>query len=100
MFQEFYEEVKKVPYGKVTTYGRIACLAGFPRCAKFVGWALHSIPDSLKIPCHRVVKKDGSLSDAFGFGGVLTHAELLKNEGIEIDDENHKVKNLEKFLYP
>ncbi|MCL2593353.1 MAG: MGMT family protein [Defluviitaleaceae bacterium] len=100
MFKEFYEEVKKVPYGKVTTYGRIACLAGFPRCAKFVGWALHTNPDPQNIPCHRVVKKDGSLSEVFAFGGISTHAELLKNEGVEIDEEKQKVKNLEKYLYP
>jgi len=78
----------------------VAKMAGFPRCAKFVGWALHTNPDPANIPCHRVVKKDGSLSEAFAFGGVLTHAELLRNEGVEIDDKNHKVKNLEKFLYP
>ena len=100
MFKEFYEQVKKVPHGCVITYDTVAKLAGFPRCAKFVGWALHSNPDPQNIPCHRVVKKDGSLSPAFAFGGVLAHAELLKSEGVEIDDENHKVKNLEKYLYP
>ena len=100
MFKEFYEQVKKVPHGRVTTYGMVAILAGFPRCAKFVGWALHTNPDPQNIPCHRVVKKDGSLSSAFAFGGVLTHAELLKSEGVEIDDKNNKVKNLEKYLFP
>jgi len=100
MFKEFYEVVKSVPYGKVITYGTVALLAGYPRCAKFVGFTLHSNPDPQNIPCHRVVKKDGSLSPAFAFGGVETHAQLLKNEGIEIDDKTHKVKNLTQYLYP
>jgi len=99
MFQEFYEQVKKVPHGKVITYGMVARLAGFPRCARHVGWALHSNPDPDSIPCHRVVKKDGSLSSAFAFGGVLAHAELLKNEGVEIDEETHRVKNMKKYLF-
>ena len=100
MFKEFYDEVKKVPFGRVTTYGRVACLAGYPRCAKFVGWALHSNSEPNTTACHRVVKKDGSLSEAFAFGGVVAHAALLKAEGIEIDEENYRVKNLEKVLYP
>jgi len=100
MFQEFYEQVKKIPCGKVSTYGRIAAMAGFPRCAKFVGWALHSNPDSNNIPCHRVVKKDGSLSEAFAFGGLPSHAELLQAEGVEIDEKGSKVMHIEKYLYP
>jgi len=100
MFKEFYEQVKKVPFGKVTTYGTIAALAGYPRCAKFVGWALHTNKEPQNIPCHRIVKKDGSLSEAFGFGGIEARAELLRREGIEITEDNKKVKNLEKYLYP
>ncbi|MCL2234537.1 MAG: MGMT family protein [Firmicutes bacterium] len=95
MFKEFYEVVKSIPKGKVASYGLVAHLAGFHRCARHVGWALHSNPDPDNIPCHRVVKKDGSLSEAFAFGGIHRHAELLKEDGIEISS-NMKV-DMKKF---
>ncbi|MBO7377509.1 MAG: MGMT family protein, partial [Clostridia bacterium] len=44
MFEKFYETVKQIPAGKVATYGQIAAKAGFPKCARQVGWALHVNP--------------------------------------------------------
>jgi len=82
MFDKFYEIVKRIPRGKVMTYGQVAALAGFPRCARQVGFALHRNPCSKTIPCHRVVFKDGSLSPAFAFGGERKQRELLEQEGI------------------
>ena len=73
----FYEVVKSIPRGRVMTYGAVAALAGFPRCARQVGFALHSA-----IPCHRVVFKDGSLSPAFAFGGQSVQRKLLEAEGV------------------
>ncbi|HAN21916.1 MAG: cysteine methyltransferase [Clostridiales bacterium GWF2_36_10] len=81
-FELIYEQVKKIPRGKVATYGQIAFLAGNYRWSQVVGYALHSNPDPENIPCHRVVKKDGSLSEAFLFGGISKQRELLLNEGI------------------
>ena len=50
-----YEVVRRIPKGKVATYGQVAALAGAPRNARFVGYALHSNPEPGVIPCHRVV---------------------------------------------
>ncbi len=57
-----YEVVRRIPKGKVATYGQVAALAGAPRNARFVGYALHSNPEPGVIPCHRVVFRDGSLA--------------------------------------
>lgn len=56
-FNRIYEKVKLIPYGKVATYGYIAAMAGNPRWARVVGYALHVNPDPKHIPCHRVVNR-------------------------------------------
>jgi len=93
MFSDFYEVVKNIPKGKVASYGQVARLAGYPRCARQVGFALHKNPDPDNIPCHRVVFKDGSLSPAFAFGGIDTHRKLLEDEGIGFIKDKVDMKN-------
>lgn len=56
-----YEIVKNIPKGKVCTYGTIAHLIGKPQAARMVGRALKHIPDSINLPCHRVVNANGRL---------------------------------------
>ncbi len=90
-FEKVYEVVKQIPYGKVMSYGQIACIIGFPRMARQVGWALHGNPDPERIPCYRVVNKDGRVSSAFAFGGENVQIALLRNEGVGFD-ENGLVK--------
>jgi len=82
VFKNFYEVVRGIPRGRVMSYGQVARLAGFARCARQVGYALHGNPDSSTIPCHRVVFKDGRLSPAFAFGGENRQRELLEDEGV------------------
>lgn len=82
-----YDVVKKIPYGKVATYGQVALLAGNPHWARVVGYALHVNPDPKNIPCYRVVNKFGRVSDAFAFGGKNQQIELLRIEGVNVDDE-------------
>ncbi|MDD4164380.1 MAG: MGMT family protein [Eubacteriales bacterium] len=82
VFSLIYEQVQRIPKGKVATYGQIANLAGNHRWSRVVGYALHMNPDQRKIPCHRVVKKDGSLSTALVFGGINEQRILLENEGV------------------
>ena len=81
-FEKIYEQVKKIPKGKVATYGQIAAMAGNYRWSRVVGYALHVNPDPARIPCHRVVMKDGTLSSAFRFGGENRQRELLEKEGV------------------
>lgn len=95
-FENVYDLVKKVPKGKVVTYGEIARAIGNPRMSRQVGWALHVNPKPGVIPCHRVVNRFGELSSAFAFGGVNRQAELLREEGVEVID--NKV-DLNKYGY-
>ncbi len=87
-FQKIYEQVRRIPRGKVATYGQIALLAGNPRWSRVVGYALHVNPDPDSIPCHRVVTKEGKLSSAFAFGGENMQRELLTCEGVSFIDSN------------
>lgn len=67
--KRIYEAVKKIPAGKVATYGQVAAMAGNPKMSRAVGNALHKNPDPENIPCFRVVNSKGELSGAFAFGG-------------------------------
>ena len=87
-FQKIYEQVKKIPRGKVASYGQIALMAGNPRWSRVVGYALHSNPEPGIIPCHRVVTKDGKLSKSFAFGGENMQRDLLLSEGVIFLDSN------------
>lgn len=86
-FEKIYEVVKSIPKGKVMSYGQVAMLAGNPRWARVVGYALHVNPQPGIIPCHRVVMKDGSVSTGFAFGGADAQRQLLLSEGVEFVDD-------------
>ena len=96
-FQKIYEQVKKIPKGKVATYGQIALMAGNPRWSRVVGYALHSNPEPGIIPCHRIVNKDGKLAKAFAFGGENVQRDMLISEGVIFLNEN--TVDLEKCRY-
>lgn len=89
MFARIYEVVKAIPKGCVASYGQVAALAGHPRSARFVGFALHDNPEPGAIPCHRVVFKDGRICEGFAFGGPHVQRELLQAEGVAFNDETH-----------
>ncbi len=80
--RRIYEVVRDIPRGKVMSYGQAARLAGNPRGARGVGFALHRNPEPGVIPCHRVVFRDGSLTDGFAFGGPDAQRRLLEAEGV------------------
>lgn len=84
-FERVYQAVKRIPYGKVASYGDIAASLGSVRMARQVGWALHANPTPDTVPCYRVVFKDGSLSESFAFGGINRQRELLLSEGVKFD---------------
>ena len=85
VFEKIYEVVKTIPKGKVATYGQVAFLAGNPRWARVVGYALHNNPSPETIPCHRVVNREGKVAEAFVFGGGGAQRTLLENEGIKFE---------------
>ncbi len=82
VFERIYNVVSKIPRGKVATYGQVALLAGNPRWARVVGYALHQNPDPAAIPCHRVVNRDGRVAPGFAFGGEGEQRRLLEAEGV------------------
>lgn len=82
--KRIYEAVKKIPRGKVATYGKVAEMAGDKKMARAVGNALHHNPDPENIPCYRVVNAKGELAGAFAFGGEEVQADLLRADGIEV----------------
>ena len=92
--KRIYETVKRIPKGKVATYGQVAQMAGNKNMCRAVGNALHHNPDPEQIPCYRVVNAKGMLAGAFAFGGQEAQAELLRADGIEVVDGR---VNLEKY---
>ncbi len=61
-YQLIYATVRQIPRGHVATYGQIAELAGLPRQARQVGYALHALPEKTTVPWHRVVNPQGKIS--------------------------------------
>ncbi|HET7099420.1 MAG TPA: MGMT family protein [Patescibacteria group bacterium] len=86
-FDQVYQVVKKIPSGRVMTYGQIAKEIG-SRDARKVGWALHANPDSSIVPCHRVVNKDGGLAPGYAFGGPDEQKERLLSEGVKFTEDD------------
>jgi len=84
--KRIYEAVKKIPKGKVATYGQVAAMAGNPKMSRAVGNALHKNPEPSQIPCFRVVNAKGELSGEFAFGGKGRQQALLEADGIEVID--------------
>ena len=81
--------VCQIPKGKVATYGTVALMAGNPRWARVVGYALHNNPASGIIPCHRVVNREGKVADSFVFGGGDIQRQMLEAEGIVFESDGH-----------
>ena len=76
--------VKKIPRGNVKTYSQVAKAIGKPLAVRAVANAIGKNPNAPQIPCHRVIRSDGSLGGYSGKGGIKTKRLLLKKEGISL----------------
>ena len=76
--------VRRIPKGRVATYGQIAELAGLAGHARQVGYALHALPDDSRVPWHRVINAKGEISLRGDFGPRMQR-KLLEAEGVELD---------------
>ena len=77
--EQVFEKVRKIPQGKVTTYGSIAEMLGKRRWSRQVGWALHQNTDP-KTPCHRVVDRNGRLAPNFGGTSLGSYGRLAPSK--------------------
>lgn len=99
-FERIYAAVKTIPRGYVMTYGGVAALAGNPRMARVVGYALHQNPAPGVIPCHRVVNREGRLAPAFAFGGEEVQRALLETEGVPFLPDGRVDLSRARFIPP
>jgi methylated-DNA-protein-cysteine methyltransferase-like protein len=84
-YQRIYAVVRRIPFGRVATYGQIASLAGLAGHARQVGYALHALPPGTLVPWHRVVNASGRISARAVPGPELEQQLLLEREGIRVD---------------
>ncbi|HSH51796.1 MAG TPA: MGMT family protein [Bacteroidales bacterium] len=97
-FEKVYTVARKIPFGRVTSYGAIASYLGSALSARVVGWAMNSAPSDKKyVPAHRVVNRDGLLTGKHHFGNTNTMKQLLENEGILV--ENDRIVDFEKHFW-
>jgi methylated-DNA-protein-cysteine methyltransferase related protein len=82
-----YAVVRKIPRGRVATYGQVAALAGLPGHARQVGYALHALPEGTTVPWHRVVNARGEISPRSVPGWEMEQRERLEAEGVRFDEQ-------------
>lgn len=82
-WERFYAVIRQIPRGRVATYGQIAKLAGNPRHARQVGYALNALKDGSRVPWHRVINASGRISARSDPGWVNLQLRMLEDEGIE-----------------
>jgi O-6-methylguanine DNA methyltransferase len=88
--------LKKIPKGRVVSYGLVAKRCGLPN-PRLVGRILKQNTEPEKIPCFRVIRADGRLADGYKFGGLIGQTKRLRADGIEFDGA--RIKNFNKILW-
>lgn len=85
-YDRIYSVVRRIPRGRVATYGQVAIVAGLPRQPRLVGYAMHALPNGTDVPWHRVINAQGRVSPRSGDGaGSLRQRALLEAEGVRFD---------------
>jgi methylated-DNA-protein-cysteine methyltransferase-like protein len=84
-WETIYRAVRKVPRGRVASYGQIAELAGLEGHARQVGYALHALPDGSGVPWHRVINAKGEISPRSAGDSHELQRMLLEAEGVKFD---------------
>ena len=97
-FQDVWDVVRQIPKGRVTTYGAIATYLGAKSSARMVGWAMNSgFAVKPKVPAQRVVNRNGMLSGKAHFATPTLMEELLRKEGIEVEQD--KIVNFSQHFW-
>ena len=84
-YARIYEVVRRIPRGRVATYGQVARLAGLPGQARQTGYALSALPDGQRVPWHRVINARGQISVRSEPGSDDRQRQLLEREGVRFD---------------
>ena len=89
-YERVWEVVRRVPRGKVVTYGQVATWLGSPRAARAVGYAMFNAPDDPNnvrkaVPWHRVINSKGEISEGGAPHRALLQRQLLEAEGVVLD---------------
>ncbi len=90
--EKVYGVAKRIPKGKVATYGQIARLAGNRRAARTVGHFMKTNPYAPKVPCHRVVASNGVLTGYSAPGGLKKKERMLRREGVRFRGKRADLK--------
>lgn len=98
-FDKVYDVVKKIPEGRVTSYGAIARYLGSTGSSRMVGWALNNSHRLENVPAQRVVNRFGMLTGKHHFGGTTAMQQMLESEGVKVK-ENQVLEFEEKFWDP
>jgi methylated-DNA-protein-cysteine methyltransferase-like protein len=85
-YQRIYRVVRRIPTGRVATYGEVAALAGLPGRARQVGYALHALRDGDPLPWHRVLNARGQASPRAEPGMEMLQRRMLEAEGVVFDE--------------
>ena len=96
-FEKVYQVVRKIPEGRVSSYGAISRAIGSPQSARMVGWAMNSSHTHEDIPAHRVVNRIGLLTGKHHFQGTNLMQQLLENEGIIVN--NNQIQNFQDLFW-
>ena len=97
-FENVYEVVKLIPYGRVTSYGAIAAFLGSRGSARMVGWAMNASHHSPEpVPAHRVVNRNGLLTGKHHFGNPDLMRQLLEQEGAVVEED--KILNFKELFW-
>jgi methylated-DNA-protein-cysteine methyltransferase-like protein len=87
-FDRVYDVVREIPAGRVTSYGAIASYLGTKGSSRMVGYAMNAAGTAFPpVPAHRVVNRQGLLTGKHHFGSENLMEQLLKSEGIEVEDD-------------
>ncbi len=85
-YRRIYAIVRRIPRGRVATYGQVAALAGLPGAARQVGYALHALSGSTALPWQRVINATGRISLPPEAGGLEQRFRLIA-DGVPVDDQ-------------
>lgn len=96
-FEKVYVVARKIPYGRVTSFGAIAKTVGAAKSARMVGYAMNGASNMEDVPAHRVVNRNGVLTGKHHFRGTNLMQQLLESEGVVV--KNDQVQDFKTLFW-